>query len=93
MRNFLHRINSWLASAIATLNAVLAVSIVLLTALGIAITMAASEEGAAAQIGLGVLGFILGILLGVILAIAICGVIAVLLDIRQVLIDTRDQMP
>ena len=88
--NFLHRINSWLATAIATLNAVLALLIVGFTALGMALFLANLDDNAAVQIVLGLVGFVVGALLGVVIAIAVCGVIAVLLDIRQVLIDIRD---
>lgn len=92
--NFLHRINSWLATAIATLNAVLALLIVGFTALGMAVLLGSvdDEASAAVRIVLGLVGFVVGALLGVVIAIAVCGVIAVLLDIRQVLIDTRDRI-
>ena len=87
----LNWVNRTLASTIATLNAVLAVGIVLLSAFGVATFLSFEAYEAGAKIGLGVLGFILGIIPGAVLAIFFCGILALLIDIRQVLIEIRDQ--
>ena len=90
--NLINRVNRFLATAIATLNAILAIVIVSFTALGTAIAMSFLDNDPGGKIGLGIAGFLLGIVLGVVSALVICGIIALLVDIRQVLIETRDRV-
>ncbi len=89
--SFLIRINRFLAGTIATLNAILAIVIVIFSAFGTSIAMSSLDDDPGGKIGLGVIGFLLGIIVGVIFALIVCGIIALLVDIRQVLIETRDR--
>ncbi len=86
----LNWVNRFLARTIAALNAALAVLIVVLAALGMGFGLASLEDGAA-SVGLFFLGFIAGIGLGAVLALIVCGLIALMVDIRQVLIEIRDK--
>lgn len=93
MMNFLNRTNRFLARSIAVLNATLAILIVFFSAIGMAFVLSGVADGAGAKIALWFGGFILGTLLGSILALIFCGIIALLVDMRQLLNDIRDQTP
>ena len=76
--NFLNKINQFLARSIALLNAGLAIALVLLiTALSID--------------WLGGVGIIVGPLVGMALAIGVCGLLAVLVNIRDLLAELLAQ--
>ena len=70
--NFVHQINQFLASSISVLNALLAVILMLFS-------MAAGYQA------IGILGLFFGIFVGAALAIAFCGLLAVLINIRDLL--------
>ena len=79
---FHQRINRFLAEWVSAINALVAVGIPLIAALG-----AGSAAGNAGFGGFSVIGFlggfIAGGLVGVLLAGSLCGVLAVLIDIRN----------
>ena len=76
--DFLNKINQFLARSIALLNAGLAIALVLLaTALSID--------------WLGGVGVIVGPLVGMALAIGVCGLLAVLVNIRDLLAESLAQ--
>ena len=70
--NFVNQINHFLASTISVLNALLAVFLLLLS-------MAAGYQA------IGGLGLFIGIFAGAALAIAFCGLLALLINIRDLL--------
>lgn len=70
--NFVNRINHFLASTISVLNALLAVFLLLLS-------MAAGYQS------IGSPGLFIGIFVGAALAIAFCGLLALLINIRDLL--------
>ena len=76
----IHRINLFLSQSIALLNAGLAVFLVLVA------------TGASIQ-AVGWLGIFPGLLLGVALAVMVCGLLAVLINIRDLLAASLDQRP
>ena len=76
--NFVNQINHFLASTISVLNALLAVFLLLLS-------MAAGHQT------MGGLGLFIGILAGAALAVAFCGLLAVLINIRDLLAASLKQ--
>ena len=77
----IQKINNLLARSIVSLNALLAVGLVVFGSIvGIVGGMAV----------LGPLALIVGPFIGVASAIAVCGLLAVLLDLRGILIEIRD---
>ena len=77
--NLINRINGFLATSIGLLNALLAILLVLFaTAIGIW------------WVG-GVGGLVLGLLVGVAMAVMVCGLLAVLINIRDLLAQSLDQ--
>ena len=77
--NLIHQINGFLAKSIGLLNAVLAVLLVLF--------------GAALGSGVigGLVGILVGLLVGVAMAVGACGLLAVLINIRDLLAESLDQ--
>ena len=76
--NFFNQINHFLASSIAVLNALLAVFVVLFS-------MAAGYQA------LGGFGLFVGMFAGASLAVAFCGLLAVLINIRDLLAASLNQ--
>ena len=88
----LNWVNRFLARTIAALNAALAILIVALSALSTGSLLASLlGDSAAASIAFFFLGSILGIGVGAVFALIFCGLIALMVDIRQVLIEIRDK--
>ena len=78
----IQKINHLLARSIVSLNAILAVALVVV----------GSIFGIAGMAFLGPLALIVGPVIGIAAAIAVCGVLAVLLDLRDILIEIRDAL-
>ena len=79
----IQQINNLLARSIVSLNAVLAVALVVVGSIfGIVAGMAF----------LGPFALIVGPLVGIAAAVAVCGLLAVLLDLRDILIEVRDAL-
>ena len=79
----IEKINNLLARSIVSLNAILALVMVVL----------GSIVGIAGGVAfLGPLALIVGPVIGIAAAIAVCGVLAVLLDLRGILIEVRDAL-
>ena len=76
--NLVQKINTYLASSIAFLNALLAVMLIL------------SAMGLCYQV-LGMFGIFIGFFLGASAAVALCGMLAVLINIRDLLARSLSQ--
>ena len=76
--NLVQKINTYLASSIAFLNALLAVMLIL-SAMGFCYQM------------LGMFGIFIGFFLGASAAVALCGMLAVLINIRDLLARSLSQ--
>ena len=80
----IQKINNLLARSIVSLNAILAIVLVVFgTIFGITAGMAF----------LGPLALIVGPFIGIAAAIVVCGLLAVLLDLRDLLVEIRDNPP
>ena len=77
--NFINQINRFLAQSLGFLNAVLAILLVLFAT---AISMG--------WVG-GLVGLVLGLSVGVAMAVGVCGLLAVLINIRDLLAESLDQ--
>ena len=79
----IQKINNLIARSIVSLNAILAVALVVVGSIfGIAGGMAF----------LGPLALIVGPFVGVAMAVTVCGLLAVLLDMRKILVEVRDEL-
>ena len=77
--NFINQINGFIAKSLGFLNAVLAILLVLFaTAISIG------------WVG-GLVGLVLGLLVGVAMAVVVCGLLAVLINIRDLLAESLAQ--
>ena len=76
--------NRWLANSLGSLNAFLAVSCILVSVVSGGLMW--SNNGGAVLLGLG-----LGSIVGIVIAIVVFGFIALLIDIRDLLIELRDK--
>ena len=78
--NLINQINGFLAKSIGLLNALLAILLV----------------GFALMVGvwwLGTLGIFVGLLVGVAMAVLVCGLLALLINIRDLLAESLEQRP
>ena len=79
----IERINNLLARSVVSLNAILALALVVV---GSIFGISTGSEF------LGPLALVVGPVIGIASAIAVCGVLAVLLDLRGILIEIRDAL-
>ena len=77
--NFINQINRFLAQSLGFLNTVLAILLVLFAT---AISMGWVR---------GLVGLVLGLSVGVAMAVGVCGLLAVLINIRDLLAESLDQ--
>ena len=78
--NFINQINGFLAKSIGLLNALLAILLV----------------GFALMVGvwlLGTRGIFVGLLVGAAMAVLVCGLLAILINIRDLLAESLEQRP